>query len=277
MGGLRTRRNTAIKVMLGLLLPPYILALEFKSREELSLMPQTLEEYLVDHEDTDTSSNSSSSDGSSSSSSSDSDSDSTESDDNFSRFERDSVFKPKKQRVHRRSRKKSPKLVDDDEDVDCDAVGGGGAGRRAGSMAGTEKDVRKRRRSRQDSGTASSAATSHPSKAPMIISTVEEEMKILENGSIRQVSTPTASTDENHKKRFYAFSQLLKHKKKSSLKMGKKFYEFYTAPIAKFWSYTIAYLVMMAMYIYVAMVPTPERSLRTKSWNLFVLVADLQL
>ena len=87
MGGLRTRRNTAIKVMLCLLLPPYILALEFKSREELSLMPQTLEEYLVDHEDTDTSSNSSSSSNNdSSSSSSDSDSDSTESDDNHSRL-----------------------------------------------------------------------------------------------------------------------------------------------------------------------------------------------
>ena len=88
MGGLRTRRNTAIKVMLCLLLPPYILALEFKSREELSLMPQTLEEYLVDHEDDDdtNSSSSSSSNSHSSSSSSDSDSDSTESDDNYSRF-----------------------------------------------------------------------------------------------------------------------------------------------------------------------------------------------
>lgn len=46
MGGLRTRKNTNLKVILGLLFPPYICGLEFKSREELQLMPQTEEEHL---------------------------------------------------------------------------------------------------------------------------------------------------------------------------------------------------------------------------------------
>ncbi|KAK9736430.1 hypothetical protein QE152_g12513 [Popillia japonica] len=46
MGGLRTRKNTNLKVILGLLFPPYILRLEFKSKEELQLMPQTAIEHL---------------------------------------------------------------------------------------------------------------------------------------------------------------------------------------------------------------------------------------
>ena len=39
------------KVILGLLFPPSILYLEFKSKEELQLMPQTMEEHLDELED----------------------------------------------------------------------------------------------------------------------------------------------------------------------------------------------------------------------------------
>ncbi|XP_027836600.2 transient receptor potential cation channel trpm [Aphis gossypii] len=46
MGGLRTRKNTNIRILLGLLFPPYISRLEFKSRKELQSMPQTEEEHL---------------------------------------------------------------------------------------------------------------------------------------------------------------------------------------------------------------------------------------
>lgn len=55
MGGLRTRKNTNVKVILGLLVPIFIKKLDFKSREELQQMPQTEEEHLenqnLDYED----------------------------------------------------------------------------------------------------------------------------------------------------------------------------------------------------------------------------------
>ncbi|XP_063995488.1 transient receptor potential cation channel trpm isoform X2 [Diachasmimorpha longicaudata] len=51
MGGLRTRKNTNLKVVLGLLCPFYIIKLDFKTREELQLMPQTQEEHLIALED----------------------------------------------------------------------------------------------------------------------------------------------------------------------------------------------------------------------------------
>ena len=43
--------NLTLQVLIGILLPPYILALEFKSKEELQLMPQTMEEHLDELED----------------------------------------------------------------------------------------------------------------------------------------------------------------------------------------------------------------------------------
>ncbi|XP_018615587.1 transient receptor potential cation channel subfamily M member 3 isoform X3 [Scleropages formosus] len=46
MGRLRMRKNSGLKVILGLLLPPSILSLEFKNKDELSYMPQDQETYL---------------------------------------------------------------------------------------------------------------------------------------------------------------------------------------------------------------------------------------
>ncbi|XP_048847692.1 transient receptor potential cation channel subfamily M member 3 isoform X2 [Brienomyrus brachyistius] len=46
MGRLRMRKNSGLKVILGLLLPPSILSLEFKNKDEMSYMPQDQESNL---------------------------------------------------------------------------------------------------------------------------------------------------------------------------------------------------------------------------------------
>uniref|UniRef100_A0A8C2ITB2 Transient receptor potential cation channel, subfamily M, member 3 n=1 Tax=Cyprinus carpio TaxID=7962 RepID=A0A8C2ITB2_CYPCA len=46
MGRLRMRKNSGLKVILGLLLPPSILSLEFKNKDEMSYMPQDQDTYL---------------------------------------------------------------------------------------------------------------------------------------------------------------------------------------------------------------------------------------
>ncbi|XP_057219052.1 transient receptor potential cation channel subfamily M member 3 isoform X13 [Triplophysa rosa] len=46
MGRLRMRKNSGLKVILGLLLPPWILSLEFKNKDEMSYMPQDQDTYL---------------------------------------------------------------------------------------------------------------------------------------------------------------------------------------------------------------------------------------
>merc|ERR1711974_71006 len=64
-GGLRMRKNPFFKIAIGLVIPLTILQLEFKTREELELMPQT-EEELRDRDDRESSSSSTSSSSSSS-------------------------------------------------------------------------------------------------------------------------------------------------------------------------------------------------------------------
>uniref|UniRef100_A0A665X6T3 Transient receptor potential cation channel, subfamily M, member 3 n=1 Tax=Echeneis naucrates TaxID=173247 RepID=A0A665X6T3_ECHNA len=51
MGRLRMRKNSGLKVILGLLLPPSILSLEFKNKDEMSYMPQDQESYLQEKEE----------------------------------------------------------------------------------------------------------------------------------------------------------------------------------------------------------------------------------
>jgi transient receptor potential cation channel subfamily M protein 3 len=51
LGGLRTRRSTNLKIVLAIICPPLILQLEFKSKKELQLMPQTEEEHMTDLND----------------------------------------------------------------------------------------------------------------------------------------------------------------------------------------------------------------------------------
>ena len=60
MGGLRMRKNPGFKIFLGLLFPFTISQLEFKTKEELELMPQT-EEEMQDRDDNHSNSSSSSS------------------------------------------------------------------------------------------------------------------------------------------------------------------------------------------------------------------------
>ena len=60
MGGLRMRKNPGFKIVIGLLFPPSIATLDFKTKEELELMPQT-EEEAQDRDDSDSNSSRSSS------------------------------------------------------------------------------------------------------------------------------------------------------------------------------------------------------------------------
>ncbi|XP_053405277.1 transient receptor potential cation channel subfamily M member 3-like isoform X7 [Mercenaria mercenaria] len=158
MGGLRMRKSTSLKVLLGIFLPPYIIALEFKSKEELQLMPQTMEEHLDELE--------------------------SECSDNENL---------------------SVSSFEDDQNAYGDEI---------------------------ESSFASYAVNS---------STVKE------NG----IYMPDNSMYSNH----------VYKKKKSPLRLGKKIYEFYNAPITKFWANTLFYFVFLFMYTYIVLgqtLPTPR-------------------
>ncbi|RUS83212.1 hypothetical protein EGW08_009023 [Elysia chlorotica] len=169
IGGLRMRKNTSLKVILGIVFPPYILALDFKSKEELQLMPQTMEEHMDELEDAASVANVSMS---------------SFSEDQDYNFQEDMVSE-------------TPNL----------------------GVPGVNSP------SREANGAA------------------------LANGSNPRegVSTGVGGSGLDTS----IFSHMPFRKKKSPLRMGKRVYEFYNAPITKFWAHAIGYVIFLVLFCYV--------------------------
>jgi len=168
MGGLRTRKNTNLKVILGLLCPFYIAKLEFKSKEELQLMPQTEEEHLIG-------------------------------------------------------------LEEENESIE---------GQPTDSHHNTDPD------------------------AEALISQGMKNTIIQENGKV-----VTGSDDMNQ--HFHLPLDYFDVKNNRPLRLRKKLYEFYTAPITKFWGHSIAYIVFLISFTYVVLVKTDVKP----SWQELYTIA----
>ncbi|XP_014480910.1 PREDICTED: transient receptor potential cation channel trpm isoform X1 [Dinoponera quadriceps] len=152
MGGLRTRKNTNLKVILGLLFPVYIARLEFKSREELQLMPQTQEEHLIALED---------------------------------------------------------------EKEDSDSEHSAPAGPDVEALISNEH-----------------------------CTTIVKETIVQENGKV------LTDHDDGIHRAYGLRSEYYDNKTTRPLRLRKKLYEFYTAPIAKFWANAIAYIIFLIFFSY---------------------------
>ncbi|CAB0039857.1 unnamed protein product [Trichogramma brassicae] len=168
MGGLRTRKSTNFKIMLGLICPFYIPRLEFKSREELQLMPQTAEEHLI-------------------------------------------------------------ALEDENEDSESE------------TCTPPSPDVEQALIAKDQSTGA-----------------VPKETIVHGNGKVH------TDVDEVGSHRAYGVTTDYLYDNKSSrpLKNKKKLYEFYTAPITKFWANATAYVIFLVLFSYTILVRMPD----TPSW-----------
>ncbi|XP_055889921.1 transient receptor potential cation channel subfamily M member 3-like isoform X5 [Biomphalaria glabrata] len=173
IGGLRMRKNTSLKVILGIIFPPYLFALDFKSKEELQLMPQTMEEHLDELEDAASVANIS-----------------------MSSFSEDQDYNY-------------------NEDV------------------------------------------ADP------ISAMNQQSPLKENGTLGSMDGSNSAVDNT------IFSHMPFRKKKSPLRMGKKVYEFYNAPITKFWAHAIGYVVFLVIYCYVIL----DRLKQIPTWTELYTIA----
>ena len=45
----------------------------------------------------------------------------------------------------------------------------------------------------------------------------------------------------------------------NNVKIGKKLYEFYNAPVTKFWQNTILYMLFLVAFAYIVLIKTPKR------------------
>ncbi|XP_037922702.1 transient receptor potential cation channel trpm isoform X4 [Hermetia illucens] len=178
MGGLRTRKNTNFKVILGLLCPPFIKKLDFKSKEELQSMPQTEEEHLenqnLDYEDMDR-----------------------------NHPDAENALEKAKRSLSLRTRK-GP----------------------------------------------------NPTAQALLAETYSlRDTKVQENGKVS-----LSESDPSQYREFLNMSDY-EVKQHQPLRLKKKIYEFYTAPITKFWADSMAYVFFLLMFTYtvlVKMAPTPR-------------------
>ncbi|XP_065168332.1 transient receptor potential cation channel trpm isoform X4 [Atheta coriaria] len=191
MGGLRTRKNTNLKVILSLLFPPYICNLEFKTVEELQLMPQTEEEHWENDDDDD--------------------------------------------------RSQSEKSQSLDSEAGCDSERG-------------------------SSGSINPPFSHLPMQDQALLSDsfIARETIVQENGKV--------VPDMDETKYHFSFDESAKYhpdKRTRPLKLKKKIYEFFTAPITKFWANSISYLLFLIIFSYTVLVkmqPTP-------SWQEYLSIA----
>ncbi|XP_050674570.1 transient receptor potential cation channel trpm isoform X3 [Leptidea sinapis] len=178
MGGLRTRKNTNLKVILSLLCPLYILQLEFKSKEELQLMPQTEEEHL-----------------------------------------------------------ENESLEDDRSNKDPN-----------------DAEVGVEQRSLAIKKIIPPGEQGEMAKAPALIGSGECETRVDQNGKVGKIGWEVSYRElpEYHAP---------EDKRMRPLRLRKKIYEFFTAPITKFWADSIAYILFLLMFTYTVLVkmdPTPS-------------------
>ncbi|XP_058459300.1 transient receptor potential cation channel trpm isoform X4 [Malaya genurostris] len=162
MGGLRTRKNTNLKVILGLLVPPFVKKLDFKSKEELQQMPQTEEEHLenqcLDYDDN-------------------------------GKHNPDA----EQQKTHDR--------------------------------------------------------TPTDNEKPVCEHSLTPSAQVGLTGCLKPKVSLTDS--ENTQYKDYMYDHDIRHR---PLKLKKKFYEFYTAPITKFWADSMAYVFFLVMFSYTVLV-----------------------
>lgn len=64
----------------------------------------------------------------------------------------------------------------------------------------------------------------------------------------------------------FHFGDFEQRRRMRELHLKKKFYEFYAAPITKFWSWSMAYFFFLVVFTYTVLIRTPE----TPEWNEYI-------
>lgn len=201
LGGLRTRHSTNLKIAIAVLCPPLIVRLEFKSKEELQLMPQTEEERMTELKD-----------------------------------ELDSAIGA----VVNSTSTPSPSISSHSERIINKM-------KRIGSLKHAEN-----------------VDGDDTSNAPNVSIQPMDSLQFdkLEEGS---AGRDQMQYDANE------FLRSMPSNRQRQLRFTRKLYEFYTAPITKFWSWTMAYFFFLIVYTYTLLI----RTLPTPEWNEYFVIVHM--
>ncbi|XP_045135397.1 transient receptor potential cation channel trpm-like isoform X2 [Portunus trituberculatus] len=217
LGGLRTRKNTNIKVMLSLLIPPLVLLLGFRSREELKTMPQTREEHQYDDPER----------------SSDSESDTDSDDENMD--------------------------LRNDHDPEAQLVN---------SVSLPSHPVTP---TLQPEAPLCNSNSAGPIPSTLVVPPVPDASSHVDehHSSVRQ-----NGVSGGHLSVLDTSAFLTIRSKQLSARI--KFYEFYNAPITKFWAHSIAYVFFLCLFTYVVLVRLPKQP-QWMEWYVIAYISTLIL
>lgn len=207
LGGLRIRHFANMKVITGLLSPPLILRLDFKSKEELQLMPQTEEERMTELKD---------------------------------EHENSSVAEPSSFTASPSISLRSERVVPSKS-------------KRTSSIRYVEDGDDSHRNGRL----YSSSRTLPPLHFDKLEGNIGVSQDHIHHDIINSACTETYCDDQ--------------HNHKGQLGFSRKLYEFYSAPITKFWSWTIAYFVFLLIYTYTLLIRTPP----SPEWNEYYVIIHM--
>ena len=240
MGGLRIHKNSNLKVIGCILFPALLFVIEFKTAEQLRLMPQTAEEHYAQDEDVPNyDSDSSSSSSSSSSSDSSLNEAETSAGDEESRINIGKINK-----LFRRRRKKSMSAVVNgcNDFIELQKVSIDGARKTDRIHITPDGQIESEKRLPLDV---------QESLQQQIKIDMPRE-KVVPNGQV-MFENPRRISADNLDAKSIASSRLTKE-----ISPMKKVYEFYNAPITKFWTHTMAFFVFLAFYHWMVLVRLPK-------------------
>ncbi|CEF69851.1 Transient receptor potential cation channel subfamily M member 1 [Strongyloides ratti] len=262
-GGMRIRSNSNLKVIMGILFFPSIFALEYKTKEELMLQPQTAAEH--ENEVYDSSSSEDDTD------TSDSDNSSSSDDDSESYQHGSKSFFGSNQSLHFSSILPS-------------------------RLRRSKKESKQQRRQSIDSGTSNVITKRTNKKRTISLSNdnVNNNHQVTENIDIKSTQTKKEILDptllinntknkSNNFKKSQEYQSNIENKQKESvakpivkvkpkkIKAKRKLYEFISAPITTFWTWFLSYVAFLMANIYVLLIKT-ENEVRPLEYILFVYV-----
>ncbi|KAE9547695.1 hypothetical protein FO519_009092, partial [Halicephalobus sp. NKZ332] len=266
-GGLRIRSNSNFRVVLGLLCFPTIFLLEFKSQEELKKQPQTLAEHEDDIHHNLSNSEEESEYSTSSSNSSDEE-------EYFIPHELAnrrkstgtiliSKLRPnRRKKVEKREHSLSVSVIENSE--------------------ANQEDQKYNEVSRKRSHTLSFRKKKVGPMNNKVVSVDPRGEVIPDNVSRNESRRSRKSTLSSTIKRKMTDADIVPPKKlqkltlknrynKRQLKIKRKLYEFFSAPVTTFWSWFLSYIVFMLVFTYTLLVKT-EKDVQPAEWFLYSYV-----
>ena len=237
MGGLRINKNSNLKVIACILFPVLLFVIEFKTAEQLRLMPQTAEEHYA-QEDELTSKYDSDSTSSSSSSSDSSENDGAVT----SAGEEENVWGRIKKLKRRRKKSVSVSVIN--EPIELQQV--------------TNEGVRKINSVHVRNGKIKLSKKVERDVKESLQQQVGIRMRKEDGASMVSMAydntLPRMSIDNQDPDTKSVISSRLT----KEISHMKKIYEFYNAPITKFWAHTMAFFIFLSFYHWMVLVKLPK-------------------